>query len=317
MVSKINHVAVVSENYAQLAQFYIAAFGMRTSEKTRPGRAVTAGDGYVGLNINPRRAGRSAGLDHLGIQVEDCETAFERMCKKYPTAKWLKRPSNRPFAGISANDPDGNVFDISQKDMSNRTAIYVENDGKPNPRHVHHVALRTMNPDDTAEFYRDVFELAPANKQAGDPNHYLTDGHVTLVIMPWQIADYDGTGIVGAGMDHIGFKVENVEAVKADVAEIAANNPRLAPSPLGPGNADAFDKTAAELVAQAPDVIMAIGGAALRRLLAVTRTVPIVFVEVNDPLEGALVVSLARPGGNATGFTHIEYQVSEKWLQLL
>ena len=92
-----------------------------------------------------------------------------------------------------------------------------------------------MNPDDTAEFYRDVFELAPGNKRAGDPNHYLTDGHVTLVVMPWQIEDYDGTGIVAAGMDHIGFKVENVETVKADVAEIAANNPRLAPSPLGTG----------------------------------------------------------------------------------
>src|SRR5213596_195421 len=121
MFSKINHVAIVSENYAQLAQFYIAAFGMRTSAKSRPSRAVTVGDGYVGLNINPRRAGRSAGLDHFGIQVEDADLCFERMRKKYPTVKWLQRPSTRPFAGISANDPDGNVFDISQKDMANRT----------------------------------------------------------------------------------------------------------------------------------------------------------------------------------------------------
>ena len=117
MFAKINHVAIVSENYAQLAQFYIAAFGMRTSEKTRAGRAVTVGDGYVGLNINPRRAGRSAGLDHFGVQVEDCETVFSRMWAKYPTVKWLKRPSNRPFAGITTHDPDGNVFDLSQKNM--------------------------------------------------------------------------------------------------------------------------------------------------------------------------------------------------------
>ena len=59
MFSKINHVAIVSDNYAQLAQFYEAVFGMTTSAKTRPGRAVTVGDGYVGLNINPRRACRS------------------------------------------------------------------------------------------------------------------------------------------------------------------------------------------------------------------------------------------------------------------
>ena len=79
MFAKINHVAIVSENYAQLAQFYEAVFGMKTSAKTRAGRAVTVGDGYVGLNINPRRAGRSAGLDHFGIQVDDCETVFDRM----------------------------------------------------------------------------------------------------------------------------------------------------------------------------------------------------------------------------------------------
>ena len=62
------------------------------------------------------------------------------------------------------------MFDISQKDMANRTSVYVENDGKVNPRHINHVALRTMNPDDMAEFYRDVFELAPSNvkKRADD-----------------------------------------------------------------------------------------------------------------------------------------------------
>src|ERR1700741_2025902 len=167
MFSKINHVAIVSDNSAQLAQFYEAAFGMRTSAKTRPGRAVTVGDGYVGLNINPRRAGRSAGLHHFGIQVEDTEACFERMRKKYPTVKWLKRPSTRPFAGISTHDPDGNMFDISQKNMANRTSVYVENDGTANPRHIDHVALRTMTPAETAEFYRDVFELAVANKAEG------------------------------------------------------------------------------------------------------------------------------------------------------
>jgi catechol 2,3-dioxygenase-like lactoylglutathione lyase family enzyme len=237
MFSKINHVAIVSENYAQLAQFYQAVFGMTTSDKTRPGRAVTVRDGYVGLNINPRRAGRSAGLDHFGIQVDDCDTVFDRMRQKYPTVKWLKRPSTRPFAGISTHDPDGNMFDISQKDMANRTSVYVENDGKANARHINHVALRTMNPDAMAEFYRDVFELAPSNvkKRSDDPNHYLTDGHMTLVVMPWDIMDYDGTGIITMGMDHIGFKVESVDALKADVERIAGDNPRLSPAPIHTG----------------------------------------------------------------------------------
>jgi len=244
MFSKINHVAIVSDHYAQLAQFYQAVFGMTTSPKVRAGRAVTVGDGYVGLNINPRRAGRSAGLDHFGIEVEDVETVFGRLRKDYPSVKWLKRPSNRPFAGITTHDPDGNVFDISQKDMTNRSNIYVENDGKANARHINHVAMRTLRPAEMADFFQDVFELAPANKQADDRNHYVTDGRVTLVIMPWDITDYDGTGIITAGMDHIGFKVENMDAFKADVARIAADNPRLAPAPVGTG---AEGKALAEL----------------------------------------------------------------------
>ena len=237
MFAKINHVAIVSDNYAQLSKFYEAVFGMKTSANSRPARAVSVRDGYVGLNINPRRAGRRAGLDHFGIQVEDAEAAYERMRKKYPTVKWLKRPSTRPFAGVTTHDPNGIMFDISQKNMANRTSVYVENDGQTAERHIDHVAFRTLNPEVSAEFFRDVFELAPANvaKGADDPNHYLTDGHITLVIMPWDITDYDGTGIITQGMDHIGFKVESLDAVKRDIQKIADDNPRLAPAPVATG----------------------------------------------------------------------------------
>jgi catechol 2,3-dioxygenase-like lactoylglutathione lyase family enzyme len=121
--------------------------------------------------------------------------------------------------------------------MENRTSVYRDQEDNVdiNPRRIDHVALRTMRPDETAAFYRDVFELVPANRRAGDRNHYLTDGQVTLVIMPWDITDYEGTGIITAGMDHIGFKVESVEKFKEDVDRLAADNPLLAPSPLGSG----------------------------------------------------------------------------------
>src|SRR6202047_318678 len=150
MFAKINHVAIVSEIYAKCSLFYQSVFGMRTSDKTQTSRAQTVGDGYVGLNINPRRAGRAAGLDHFGIEVEDSEAAFDRMRRKYPTVKWLPRPSNRPSARISPRNPDGNMFDISQKNMANRTSVYrdQEGNGEVNPRHISHVALRTMRPDD-------------------------------------------------------------------------------------------------------------------------------------------------------------------------
>jgi putative ABC transport system substrate-binding protein len=83
------------------------------------------------------------------------------------------------------------------------------------------------------------------------------------------------------------------------------------------GDADRYRKYAAELVASEPSIILATGSSALGPLQRETRTVPIVFVQVTDPVGGGFVESLARPGGNATGFTHFEYGVSGKWLELL
>ena len=76
-------------------------------------------------------------------------------------------------------------------------------------------------------------------------------------------------------------------------------------------------KYAAELVAQAPDVILASTTVALGPLLELTHTIPIVFVNAADPVGGGYVESLARPGGNATGFPLFEYSMSGKWLELL
>jgi putative ABC transport system substrate-binding protein len=76
-------------------------------------------------------------------------------------------------------------------------------------------------------------------------------------------------------------------------------------------------KYAAELVAFAPDVILSSGTASLAQLLEETRTVPIVFVNVADPVGAGFVNSLSRPGGNATGFMQFEYSLSAKWLELL
>jgi putative ABC transport system substrate-binding protein len=83
------------------------------------------------------------------------------------------------------------------------------------------------------------------------------------------------------------------------------------------GNADDSRKYAAELVALAPDVILAVGGSVVGTLLQATRTVPIVFTLTPDPVGAGFVASLARPGGNATGFTSFEYGMSGKWLELL
>jgi len=85
----------------------------------------------------------------------------------------------------------------------------------------------------------------------------------------------------------------------------------------GGNDAERLRKLAEELAELAPDVILATGTEALGRLLQTTRTIPIVFVQVTDPVGGGFVKSLARPGGNATGFSALEYGMSGKWLELL
>lgn len=247
MFAKINHVAMVSSQYALVGKFYETLFGLKTSPNARPNSAVAVSDGYVGLNINPRKPGRAGGLDHYGIQVEDVETVFERMRSKYPTVKWLNRPSNRPFAGISTHDPDGNMFDLSQSSMENRKDVY-EDGGWEQPRYINHYALRTMNPERCAEFYSDVFELSLGNREEGDENYYVTDGRMTLVLMPWDINLYEGGGICRPGPDHFGFKVESVEAVKKDMEAMAERNQLLAALPVGIGpegkaRMEMFDRT--------------------------------------------------------------------------
>jgi catechol 2,3-dioxygenase-like lactoylglutathione lyase family enzyme len=234
MSAKLNHLAIISENYALSGRFYEAVFGMRTATRSRAEGAVVVSDGYLGLNINPRRPARPARLDHFGIEVDDVESVFDTMRRKYPKVEWLKRPSNRPFAGITTHDPDGNVFDLSQRKMENRRDVYTEM-GEVNDTHIGHFAMRAMNPDGLAEFYRDVFGFEVRNKAEGDHNHYLTDGHLTMVIMPWHITDYDGTGIYSSALDHIGFTVPSVAAFKENVDRVTATNQSLAPPAVDVG----------------------------------------------------------------------------------
>ena len=82
-------------------------------------------------------------------------------------------------------------------------------------------------------------------------------------------------------------------------------------------NAADIRRHAAELAALAPDVVLAHGSESVGALLQATRTVPIVFPIAGDPVGAGLVDSLARPGGNATGFLEFEYSVGGKWLELL
>jgi catechol-2,3-dioxygenase len=118
--------------------------------------------------------------------------------------------------------------------MANRRDVYAARSNSPQverqreqPRRIHHIKLRVMNPANIAAFYRGSFDLQEAEKALEDPNFYLTDGKVTLIIAPWNMSDFEGAGIDRPGIEHIGFKVENVEAFKKDLAALREANPEM------------------------------------------------------------------------------------------
>jgi catechol 2,3-dioxygenase-like lactoylglutathione lyase family enzyme len=235
MFAQINHMAMISPHYPNLGKFYEAVFGLKPSAKGRAAAAITIGDGYVGLNLIPRRDGYIEGIDHFGMVVDDVEPVIERMKKKHSCANIVRRPSARPFAAYSGHDPDGNVFDLAQKKEDTRKEVYAEiaAQGWAQDRYLNKFAIRTPNAEECAEFYRDVFELEPVNRKSDASGYYLTDGRVTLAILPWSIDVFAGMSIKRPGPDHIGFHVEDLEAFKARVAEVAGMNSYLAGVPLG------------------------------------------------------------------------------------
>jgi catechol 2,3-dioxygenase-like lactoylglutathione lyase family enzyme len=235
MFAQINHMAMISPNYALLGKFYESVFGLRPPVKSRPDSSVTVGDGYVGLNILPKRDGYFGGLDHFGIVVDDVEAVRQRMQRKHRGTNIVKRPSTRPFAAYSGHDPDGNVFDLAQKRDDTRSDIYAQqaSEGWTQERRLNKFALRTVNAEACAEFYAEVFELEPVQRNAAGPGHHLSDGRVTLSILPWSIGLFEGMAIKRPGPDHIGFKVEDLESFKSHVEAVAAKNSYLAPIALG------------------------------------------------------------------------------------
>ena len=72
-----------------------------------------------------------------------------------------------------------------------------------------------------------MFDLPEAEKALEDPNFYLTDGKMTLIIAPWKMSDFEGAGIDRPGLEHVGFKVESVEAVKKELAALREANPEM------------------------------------------------------------------------------------------
>jgi hypothetical protein len=118
--------------------------------------------------------------------------------------------------------------------LKNRAEVY-EAGAWDQPRRFRHFALRAVEPERLAEFYASVFELPLSNSSAGDGAFALSDGRITMHILPWKISDFLGTGIERPAPDHLGFEVDDLAAFKKDVAELQTVNPLMAPKPTGVG----------------------------------------------------------------------------------
>ena len=225
MKASINHFTILSENNYALGRYYEGFFHMRPAGVQSAVEDVRIGDGQVGLNIKPRLAGYRAHLDHFGIEVDDLDLALRRIRESYPKIECLERsPSS-----VSTHDPDGTVLMLSQKGAKDREGFYDAAE-QSHDRAIDHFALRVLHPDRVAEFYAKVFELKSREIPSGGKNVYLSDGTITLVIIPWRIADFAETGISARGMDHIGFRVESVAALKEDIKRVTERNYRVQPS---------------------------------------------------------------------------------------
>src|SRR5437667_11812724 len=171
MLTRIQHVAIVSENFVRETRFYEVVLGMKRS---KPGSAeeekaistkhgLRMSDGYVGMTVIGRKPGYVPGLHHFGIDVDDVDEACSRIKEKYPAITVLKRPSNRPFATLGAHDPEGNYFDLTQEGMENRRDVYVET-ARQQPRRVDHIKFRVMSPIGIADFYRELLDFQEERK---------------------------------------------------------------------------------------------------------------------------------------------------------
>ncbi|MGH7784061.1 MAG: VOC family protein [Candidatus Binatia bacterium] len=238
MFTKIRHIAMYTHDHGAVTNFYQTIFGMKrmtsgTVDETGKQNADRGhiSDGVIGMAILPRYAGIQSGMDHYGFEVADLKEFVRRMEQLYPNTQIAKALEYVPFAGLRSYDPAGTQFDIAQANVGNVREGYNES-GWDQPRWINHVSIRADDPAAVAEFYEKIFELKEAETYRDDGSICMTDGKVKLLLRPRDNSLYRG---LREGLDHMGFKVENLEQAKNDLAALAASAPESAPRKLTVG----------------------------------------------------------------------------------
>ncbi|OUV71630.1 MAG: hypothetical protein CBC83_07675 [Flavobacteriales bacterium TMED123] len=93
--------------------------------------------------------------------------------------------------------------------------------------------IRVREAERVAAFYAEIFSLEPKNDPGKDNGYRFTDGRVTMSVLPWKISDFNGSGIEQPAMDHIGFRVPNLDAFISRAEKLTNDNPHIAPRAIG------------------------------------------------------------------------------------
>ena len=105
---------------------------------------------------------------------------------------------------------------MSQPGHENRAEVYAKGEWKQETT-FSHFAIRAREAERLADFYVDLFELEARNLPSEEGGYHLTDGRMTMAIVPWKISSFNGAGIEQPGMDHIGFRVPDINAFNANL----------------------------------------------------------------------------------------------------
>jgi catechol 2,3-dioxygenase-like lactoylglutathione lyase family enzyme len=227
MTAQLTHIAISATSPQRMKTFYQGVFGLRG--------VVTGGsflnDGYVNFAFNFRAPGWQGGLDHFGFEVDNIDEVKRRLADLYPKVKLTTRPAHRSYVGLASHDPEGHVFDLTFREMGEKQHHVSEiRELDRTERHIHHLAMRALDPERVAKFYTDVLDLQVAEQSGPDGVQHLTDGVLKFEIMPWDITDYAEAGIVERpNLDHVGFSVESIAAYQADLAAFVAEYPEAGP----------------------------------------------------------------------------------------
>jgi len=238
MFAHIRHVAIYTENYQKTSQFYRTLFDMKkitngmTDDKGTydPNRGHIS-DGIIGLALLQRHAGIRSGLDHYGFEVQSTETVLERLRKNYPELRVASSLDHVPFSVLRIQDPAGTHIDVSQQGVAKVREGYLEG-GWDQPRHLHHIAIRAGKPSLVADFYQEVFEMRPVEGVSEKGQLCLSDGKVSLVIIPCENTSYR---TMTEGLDHIGFQVESLKKAEQNTEELSQAHPESTPRKIDLG----------------------------------------------------------------------------------